>query len=34
MAVDTLGRPIRFHLTAGQSGDSLAGPALLDGFNP
>ena len=34
MAADTLGRPIRFILTAGQSGDSLAAPALLDGFKP
>ena len=34
MAADTLGRPIRFILTAGQSGDILAAPALLDGFHP
>ncbi len=34
MAADTLGRPIRFILTAGQSGDSLAAPALLQGFRP
>ena len=34
MAADTLGRPIRFILTAGQSGDSLAAPALLEGFRP
>lgn len=34
MATDTLGRPIRFILTAGQSGDSLAAPALLQGFGP
>lgn len=34
MAADTLGRPIRFILTAGQSGDALAAPALLDGFRP
>jgi transposase len=34
MATDTLGRPIRFILTAGQSGDSLAAPALLQGFRP
>ena len=29
MAADTFGRPIRFILTAGQSGDALAAPALL-----
>lgn len=34
MAADTLGRPIRFILTAGQSGDAPAAPALLDGFRP
>jgi transposase len=34
MAADTLGRPIRFILTAGQSGDALAAPALLEGFRP
>lgn len=34
MAADTLGRPIRFILTAGQCGDSLAAPALLEGFQP
>jgi len=34
MAADTLGRPIRFILTAGQSGDALAAPALLQGFQP
>lgn len=34
MAADTLGRPVRFILTAGQSGDALAAPALLDGFRP
>ena len=34
MAADTFGRPIRFILTAGQSGDALAAPALLDGFRP
>jgi transposase len=32
MAADTLGRPLRFILTAGQSGDILAAPALIDGF--
>ncbi len=32
MLADTLGRPLRFILTAGQSGDVLAAPALLDGF--
>ena len=34
MAADTLGRPIRLILTAGQSGDALAAPALLEGFRP
>jgi transposase len=34
MAADTLGRPIRFILTPGQSGDALAAPALLEGFQP
>ena len=33
MAADTLGRPLRFILTAGQSGDILAAPALIDGFD-
>jgi transposase len=32
MLADTLGRPLRFILTPGQSGDVLAAPALLDGF--
>jgi transposase len=32
MVADTLGRPLRFILTAGQSGDILAAPALIDGF--
>lgn len=32
MAADTFGRPLRFILTAGQSGDILAAPALIDGF--
>ena len=32
MLVDTLGRPLRFILTAGQSGDILQAPALLAGF--
>lgn len=32
MLADTLGRPLRFILTAGQSGDVLTAPALLDGF--
>jgi len=32
MAADTLGRPLRFILTAGQSGDILTAPALIDGF--
>jgi transposase len=34
MAADTLGRPLRFILTAGQSGDILAAPALIEGFGP
>jgi transposase len=33
MAADTFGRPLRFILTAGQSGDILAAPALLAGFD-
>jgi transposase len=33
MAADTFGRPLRFILTAGQSGDILAAPALIDGFD-
>ncbi len=32
MVCDTLGRPLRFILTAGQRGDILMAPALLDGF--
>ena len=32
MVADTLGRPLRFILTAGQSGDILAAPALIQGF--
>ena len=32
MVCDTLGRPLRFILTAGQRGDILIAPALLDGF--
>jgi transposase len=32
MIADGLGRPLRFILTAGQVGDVLAAPALLDGF--
>jgi len=32
MVADTLGRPLRFILTAGQSGDILAAPALVDGL--
>jgi transposase len=32
MVCDTLGRPLRFILTAGQRHDSLAAKALLDGF--
>jgi transposase len=32
MIADGLGRPLRFILTAGQVGDVLAAPALLEGF--
>jgi transposase len=32
MVADSFGRPLRFILTAGQVGDVLAAPALLDGF--
>jgi transposase len=32
MICDTLGRPLRFILTAGQRHDSLTAKALLDGF--
>ena len=32
MVADSLGRPLRFILTAGQVGDALAAPALLEGF--
>jgi transposase len=32
MVCDTLGRPLRFILTAGQRHDSLPAKALLDGF--
>jgi transposase len=32
MVADSLGRPLRFILTAGQVGDILAAPALLEGF--
>jgi transposase len=32
MLADTLGRPIRFILTAGQTGDITTAPALLDGL--
>jgi transposase len=34
MACDTLGRPVRFLLAAGQSHDILAVPALLEGHTP
>lgn len=34
MACDSLGRPIRFLIAAGQSHDILAAPALLDGHRP
>jgi len=32
MVCDSLGRPLRFILTAGQVGDVLAAPALIEGF--
>jgi transposase len=32
MIADTFGRPLRFILTAGQAGDILTAPALLEGF--
>ena len=32
MLADTLGRPIRIILTAGQTGDITTAPALLDGL--
>jgi hypothetical protein len=32
MAAETPGRPLRFILTAGRSGDILAAPALIHGF--
>ena len=34
MGCDTLGRPVRFLLAAGQSHDILAVPALLEGQKP
>lgn len=34
MACDTLGRPVRFRLAAGQSHDILAAHDLLEGFRP
>jgi len=34
MAYDTLGRPVRFVIAAGQSHDILAAPALIDGMRP
>lgn len=34
MACDSLGRPVRFLLAAGQSHDILAAPALVEGFTP
>jgi transposase len=33
VVADSLGRPLRFILTAGQVGDALAAPALLEGFH-
>lgn len=33
MVCDTLGRPLRFQLDAGQRHDNLAAKALLDGFD-
>ena len=32
MVADSLGRPLRFILTAGQVGDVLSAPALLEGL--
>jgi transposase len=34
MACDSLGRPVRFLIAAGQSHDILAVPALLEGYRP
>jgi transposase len=34
MACDSLGRPIRFLIAAGQSHDILAAPALIEGMTP
>ncbi len=34
MACDSLGRPVRFLLAAGQSHDILAAPALIEGMTP
>ena len=34
MACDSLGRPVRFLLAAGQSHDILAAPTLIEGFAP
>jgi transposase len=34
MACDSLGRPVRFLLAAGQSHDILAARALIEGFTP
>ena len=34
MACDSLGRPVRFILAAGQSHDILAAPTLIKGFAP
>lgn len=33
MLADSFGRPLRFILTAGQTGDILTAPALLEGFH-
>jgi transposase len=33
MICDSLGRPLRFHLTAGQRHDNLSAKDLLDGFD-
>ena len=33
MLADTFGRPLRFLVTAGQVGDIIAAPALLDGLS-
>ena len=34
MAADTMGRPLRIIITAGQAGDAPQAAALMDGFRP